>query len=253
MKKRMMESVVVLALVVCLIVTNSNIAFAASAKQQTVIDPRIEHLVERADQVEMTEEGVICTFYDSNTTILILSKTDGELQLIIDEGEQHNIITIDAEDNLYLNGKKIEIGDHYVDELARDLERNVTGWSYKTTPGYGSPSDYSVYHRSYSERDIGLNQTLASISVGVLAQVIAARYNLPYSNCISIASQILRAFGSSYTQYLSYKTIVTFHKDSAGGWKDGNYCEKHTTTWYENRDFTGATTTTVEYHCRHLV
>lgn len=248
-----MKSVVALLLTICMIIGNANVTFAAVASQNSFIDPRINWLEEAADHVETVENGKLYTIDQLNAVFLVSPQEDGSIKLVVDEGSLHNVAVIDANYNIYLNGKKVEIVYDQTDISTEVVPKNVSGWSVKDTPSYGQPSEYTTYKGSGSTRDIALNQALATIGAGILAGIIAKHFKLSGTDCIKTATSIISAFTSSYTTSLSCKTRITYHKDSAGGWKDGKYCEKHTTTWYEKKDYEGRTTVTANYHCRYLI
>lgn len=238
---------------VCLIVANYNVTFADTVEENSKIDTRMEAVVREADKIEILESGTRYTFDEFNSTILASIEENGVLKLVVDEGICHDIVEIDKDANVYLNGIKVKVFYEQVDEYTEGETRNVSGWHYRETPGYGKASEYTTYKSSTSCRDIQLGQTLVSLSVTALMIVLGQYY--PAAGQIgTITAGIIAAFGTSYTKNLSYKTRITWHKDSAGGWNTGGeYCEQHTTTWYTGKDFTGQTTTTVDYRCKYII
>ena len=249
MNWKKMIGVMVLAL--SLILANGYNCYAGESINDLLLDARLItlNLDNKADQVEVTGSNVKYTFDDWNATIFAFVEND-VLKLVCNEKNICNIIEINQQGQLYLDGT-------YVTTMTENVPQNnnarmLTGWQYRETPSYGKANEYTVYYTTTSCRDIKLQQNLADISIAALAVVLTSYYPAAAS-ITSLATTIKTAFVDSYTTSLSCKTVIKYHKDSASGWKNGMYCEKHSVTWYENKDFSGRKTYSTHYESRTMV
>lgn len=246
MMKRWKKTIGVAILTACLLVMNGDSIYAKKICTDLQSDTILETLANKADMVENVDSGWKYTFNDLNSTILA-SKEKGILKLICNQENLCNVVEIDQDNCVYLDGKLVT-----VTETINNGERSTSGWQYRATPIYGNASDYTIYHTTTSCRDIQLQQQLINISEAALMVVLVAY--IPAAGVIGeIVVSVKSAYINSYTTHLSCKTRITYHKDSADGWKDSMYCEKHVITWYENKDFSGKTVQTTHYEARMMI
>lgn len=255
LKNRFIKLLVSLSLIICVSMTSITTVSASVESDIDVRDNRFEYLFYNADRVEEREDGTLYTFNELNSTVLKFSDENKGTTLIIKEGEIQDVLKIDQDNNIYLNGQKVEItyqDSVYAENLNESHTRAGVKYTEQDKPSFGKPEDYTVFLKSDQRADIQFSQAIGTITITTILGVIGIFYpGIGFT--ASVAAAIKGAFDAKNTKNLSCKMRHTLNKNYPSGWYHGMYCEQITTTWYASKNYQGATTVTKHYKTGYII
>lgn len=187
------------------------------------------------ERVNITPSGneYILDYNNAEEKVSIEKNNDESVTIIADAGEITNVISIEKDGSIILDGYKVQISE--LDPNSNTLTRGSVWKSEKSLSPYGSlkASDYNKY-LSAGKQNIGLGKALDNLTVTALSAVISS-FNTYSGIAVSLATVAKGVYDvlvevNPKTQYLgcAYTTYTC-------GASDYKYINK----FYANKECTG--------------
>ena len=198
---------------------------------------------------QIGDDGVI-------TYANVVNNGDGSIDYYFKEGAVEDIVTIDGDNNLFINGKEV----HYNYEMGSnpDVIFKAAGnvhYHDSTSPSYGQPSDYTQGPTIINYSDIELEQNIAKYTKAALSAVIV--WAVPACKLIAsvLAGYIIgkATTDEKKAKSLSVKTEINYHKKSKAGWLNGDYCRQLKAKWYYEKGYKKYATKGTVYKCGYVI
>lgn len=200
--------------------------------------------------VYSTEGGIITYAYqisDQYTDyITVQHNNDGSAILNIREGDCYNTMTVAANGTIYIDGEEVTSDNVSSTAPPTITPRVAFSYIYRTTPfANTTASQYNVgtYYQNCS--DIGLAQSIRTVTATVLGTLLAAKFfpgnatmqQAATTVCRGIANQ-LKAKGETIAgtiNAISYKMRIDGHPNN----DSFNFYRKYTGTYYFGKNYSG--------------
>jgi len=207
----------------------------------------IDAIFANANRIEETTEGTLYYFDELEGMVLKVSNDDTDTTILIvkEEGYKDNIVEIDKDNHVYLNGKPVIVTcEKLQSENESTVEPRLTTRYYESDSG--NPSLYTVLGNTEKVANIYFESTVGGLTSTVILGVIGFIVpGIGFTACVATA--IASSFAAYNTKNLSCIVRHYYKKGCPGGWYMGSFEEKIVTTWYPQVDFKGKATTTTHY------
>lgn len=165
-------------------------------------------------------------------------------------GYSDNVVKIDKEDNVYLNGNQIVINyKNSQSESENVISPRLTTRYHESDSG--DPSLYTVLGKTERVANIYFESAIGGLTttviLGVLSTIVPG---------LSFTTGVAAALGTVYAAYNTKGiscVIRHYYKEGwQNGWYMGSFAEKIVTTWYSGLNYTGNRTITTHYRTGYL-
>lgn len=244
-KKSFFKKIVTLCLIGCLLSSITVSAHSNSENNSNTTNDCIESIFTNISRIEETEEGTLYYFGEPEGTVLKTVDNNSTMLKVEEEGRTDNIIEIDKDNNVYLNGRQVVVTyENLKSENENAIAPRLTTRYYESDSG--NPSLYTVLGKTEKVANIHFQSAIGSLTATVILGIIG--FIVPgIGFTASVATAVASAFSAYNTKNLSCIVRHYYRAGWPGGWYMGSFAEKIVTTWYPQVDFKGNTTTTTHY------
>lgn len=142
-KKNFLKKIVPLCLIGCLLSSITVSAHSSSENNFNTTNDCIESIFTNINRIEETEEGTLYYFDEPEGTVLKTVDNNITMLTVKEEGCTDNIIEIDKDNNVYLNGKQVVVTyENLKSENENVIAPRLTTRYYESDSG--NPSLYTV-------------------------------------------------------------------------------------------------------------
>ncbi|WP_373207497.1 hypothetical protein [Coprococcus phoceensis] len=181
-KKNFLKKIVPLCLIGCLLSSITVSAHSSSENNFNTTNDCIESIFTNINRIEETEEGTLYYFDEPEGTVLKTVDNNITMLTVKEEGCTDNIIEIDKDNNVYLNGKQVVVTyENLKSENENVIAPRLTTRYYESDSG--NPSLYTVLGKTEKVANIYFQSAISGLTATAILGVIG--FIVPYNGLIN--------------------------------------------------------------------
>ena len=216
---------------------------------------------QQIEEIDIKENGKVTYLVKmvTNDDLISVNDLDKGIEIVVQEGEITNILTLCNDGNIFLDGELIQsmTGLYSAESI---IAPHSTDYWQENTPYYGTSADYKyAFNKNDSFPDLNLNRALNSISdavaIGLLTSLLTAGGGIIAAAGAGIAGSIAGGVigyaraNDPFTSAFSYKA-TSYTINSGTGYINANYGYQYQYrfTFYTRQNYGGTSYKETWYH-----
>jgi len=179
---------------------------------------------------------------------------NGDISLVIEEGNSHDEITITDDGKVFLDGNEViaETSNAIEDEAEIVASAGSDRYAVTSAPGGTKAADWSVYKRTVYTADVRTSKAIGNMTRAAVSILIGIYCPALYGLAYAVGSTVydLAILYSPSSTHISCKEKVYHHKTRGQlTYSAGLYAEKRIGTYYAKANYKGNSKGKTYYSC----